>query len=97
MSGTDFERIPVVGDVIHARPAMVPYVPDDLCPEDFDPYRDEIRDCACDLCDAHAFAMSRTQNFRDLGYRHAWEEPRKTAAAILEALRSGTHQRREEG
>ena len=53
---------------------------------------DQVRDCGCDLCDAHAYALSRTETARLMGYRWAWDECQATADALIDALREGTHQ-----
>lgn len=55
-----------------------------MTPADFDPYREQIRDCACDLCCEVAYALSSSSDFD--GRRH-----RAACAVLLDALRAGEH------
>lgn len=53
-------------------------------PKDFDPFRSEIRGCACDHCQAVAFAHS---DVLDMGGR----KHLKACEDLLTALREGRH------
>lgn len=53
-------------------------------PKDFDPFRSEIRHCACDMCQEVAFALS---DVLDMGGR----KHLKACEDLLTALREGRH------
>lgn len=55
-----------------------------MTPADFDPYRDQIRGCACDLCNEVAYALSSVTDFD--GRRH-----QAACAVLLAALRVDQH------
>jgi len=57
---------------------------DKIGPKDFDPYRDQIRDCHCAECRQVAYAASDVLDFD--GSRHM-----AAARALLASLRAGTH------
>lgn len=66
------------------RTPAPPPDPDAIGPADFDPYRADIRDCACDVCNEVAYALSNVLDFT--GARH-----RAAARNLLDVLRAGQH------